>query len=397
MRLALRLASDIIPKLPQKGETPVHIFVKLLAIVDSAQTILAPVSKRGALDDIVELYNLEQTKNEQFVSLFFDTNLYQQFETHRFQINDFMEVIWASHASFGNILFMEYSYSNSGPEDTFYHTKGIPFSEILRGLWESYDGRLHVTITEGGYDSTRTEFAPFKEGDNPLYGPMAEKLDTLVERHRAYTQDGFPRSYMFKGVAGTGKSSFATKFASRLGKRTVKMDAVSLTHAHVKEITFLLDSLNPDFIIFDDMDKADVTKGLPTILDVVQRFKTDYKKTSIIMTANSVSNFDEGLLRPGRIDTWVEFKLPDAEERRTILEQYINQLESKAISEAEVASLVRATSKLSHDYIREVALQLRYEPTAHVLENVAIMRQLLKDAKKEGKAPTAPSTAKAPE
>jgi ATP-dependent 26S proteasome regulatory subunit len=88
-------------------------------------------------------------------------------------------------------------------------------------------------------------------------------------------------------------------------------------------MSFLLDGLRPEFVIIDDLDKADLSKVVPTILDLLQKFKVDYPDTSVILSANNTENFDPGLLRPGRIDTWYEFTLPDADERREILTRYL--------------------------------------------------------------------------
>jgi hypothetical protein len=376
VKLALRLASDIVQKLPSRGDTLLQICVKIIAIVDSTSNIMAP-AKQNALDRLLELRGLVETKNEQFVRLFFDTNLYEQFTVRRFSLTDYQDLIEASHPSLGSIIFVEFTYSNNGPEESFYHSKALDFSKILQGLWDAYHGRLHVTISAGQYGvGTRSEFASFSEIPNPLYGGMQERMDRLMERHQRFAKDKIPRSYMFYGKAGSGKSSFALKFADKLGGHTIKMDAQSLTHAHVKDITFLLTNLKPDFLVIDDVDKADTVKGLPTLLDILQRFKTDNVRTSLVMTSNSTENFDEGFIRPGRVDTWEEFKLPETEERHELLTKYIADF---GLSRTEgIDELVKITEGLSQDYIREVALILRYDSLEDVVKTVTLYQTLLK-------------------
>lgn len=377
--LALKLASDIIPKLPDRGDTILQLAVKALAIVDSVQNIMFPASKGGALDGLIAAYNLVEMKNEQFVSLFFDTNLYEEFNIHRFSLDETIEVIDASHPTYGRLFFIEYAYSEEGPEPFFYHEKGVDFSEILKGLWDAHEGRLHVTIGLGKYGmGTKSEFGSFPAWANPLYGSMQARMDMLVARHRRYVTDKVPRVYMFYGPPGTGKSSFSIHFAEKLGDRILKMDAKSFEHAHVRDVEFLLDNLKPDFLIVDDVDKADVNKGLPTLLEILQRFK-DQTTTSVLMTANTVNQFDKGFLRPNRIDTWVEFQLPDEAERLDILARYTEQFKTHASTE-HLRALAAATVELSQDYIREVALQLRYDEYEDVVRNIALSRKLLKEA-----------------
>lgn len=398
VRLGLRLASEIVPKLPSKDDTVLQVAIKCLAIVDSAKDVLAPASKAGGLRDLIERYDLEETKNEQFVSLFFDTNLYEQFKVHRIGLTDYMEVIDASHKSFGRLFFVEYTYSNEGPEPVFYHSKGMDFPEVLKGLWEVYEHRLHVTVTAGEYGmGTKSEFTSFKEGEkNPLYGSMGDKMTEIVARHRRYQTDKIPRTYMFYGPPGTGKTSFAMALADRLGERTLKMDAQSLSFVHVKEMSFLLDNLRPDFLILNDVDKADVSKGIPTLLEILERFKVEHPEVCVLMTSNTTDNFNEGMFRPARIDTWVEFPLPDEGERREVITRYLESYKVLLPVES-LGMLVTATEGLSQDYLRETVSELRYDDLSHVTGNIALRQKLLQSAKKkaeDGPTPDAKTESK---
>lgn len=380
LRIGLKLASDIVPKLPQKDDTLLQVIIKTVAIVDSVGNILAPKSQRDGLRALLERYNLIETKNEQFVSLFFGTNLYDQFQVFRFSLNDYTEVIEASHKRFGSIFFVEYSYSTKGPEPFFYHKKGLDFSDILGGLWDSYEGRLHVTVLTGDFGESKSQYTSFKEGDkNPLYGAMQGKMDALVARHRRYAIDEVPRSYMFFGSPGTGKTSFAMAFADRIGTRILKMDAVSLSCIHVRDIIFLLENLKPDFLIVNDIDKADVSKGIPTILEVLERFKIEYPWVSVLMTANTTDRFDLGMLRPGRIDTWVKFDLPERTERQEIMVRYLERYKIE-IDPPQLDNLIELTEGLSQDYLREVVLELRYDDFTHVVGNIRLRHELIATA-----------------
>jgi hypothetical protein len=392
VKLTLKLASDIVPKLPARGDTLLQVAVKALSIVDSIEGIYAP-AKRNALEQLIERLGLEETRNEQFVSLFFGTNLYEQFTIRRFSLTEYMDVIQASHKNMGSLFFVEYTYSNNGPEESFYHTKGIDFSEILKGLWDGYEGRLHVTIGPGQWGSgTKSEFATFSEIPNPMFGDTQADFDHLVGRHRRFAMDKVPRSYMFYGDAGTGKSSFVIAFAEKLGHRTLKLDASSLGHVHVRDITFLLTHLAPDFLMIDDVDKADPGKGLPTLLDILQRFKTDHPHVSVLMTANKTDGFDPGMLRPGRIDTWVKFGLPNTDQRRVLFTRYLDE-HKVTLDPLKLEAFIEMTDGLSQDYVRGIALELKYDEVEHVSKTIAHMIELLKKAEKAEKARNEKATA----
>lgn len=204
----------------------------------------------------------------------------------------------------------------------------------------------------------------------------SSKMDELCARHRRYRAADVPRSYMLYGPPGTGKSSFAAALADRLGEKTLKLDATSLAHASVSDMQFLLDNLLPDFVIIDDVDKAAVGSAIPTLLDVLARFKTEGATASAILTANGVADFDKGLLRPGRVDTWVEFKLPDDSERAAVLRRYCDDLGVDA-APLVIGRLAKESAGLSQDYLREIALSLRHGEAGEVAEQIRAMKALL--------------------
>lgn len=378
VKLALRLASEVVPKLPAKGDTVLQIGLKLLAMADTVQQVLNP-GRQNALENLVETYDLVETTNEQFVSLFFETNLHKEFVMHRYALEDYLDVIEARSEKYGRLFFTEYAGATRQPEETFFHSKDFNFTEVLQGIWDAYEGRLHVTISYGKYtNKTASQFATFHAPPNPLYGTMGQQMERLVTRHRRWLLDGIPRSYMFYGAPGTGKTSFALAFADRIGHRVLKLDAGSLVFASVRDISFLLDALAPDFLLIDDVDKADVQSAIPTLLDILSRFKTEHTKTSVIMTANTTKQFDAGLLRPNRIDTWIEFPKPEEEERRAILLQYIKAF-SIQVSDSIVEALVKATASLTQDYVREAAHMLKYEDPGDAIRTVELMRKLLEE------------------
>ena len=62
----------------------------------------------------------------------------------------------------------------------------------------------------------------------------------------------------------------------------------------------------------------------------------------VMMTAMDVAHLPPALLRSGRIELWLEVRLPDEDARADILRQHLSRLPS-AIAAVEVAPLVAAT------------------------------------------------------
>jgi len=105
-----------------------------------------------------------------------------------------------------------------------------------------------------------------------------------------------------------------------------------------------------------------------------------------MMTAMNVGNLPPALLRSGRIELWLETRLPDAAARAAILSRHVERL-AAAFAGTDVTRLVEATEGLTgadlkgliedgklllaYDRTRGLPLQ---EPTAYFLRAVETVR-----------------------
>lgn len=363
----LHLATAIVDRIPKRGDSTLQKVVKLMSIADAVEGTMR--IKSTEIASIVERLDLGSTTNTVFPSMFFGTKLQEQFELKRYNLDGNL-VIEATHQQHGKLLFIERWEKQYSP--TFYHSKGLDFEKLLQQTWDLYDGRLQFEITWN-----KSVYTSFSTVPNPLFGIDAERMEKLVARHRRYQLDGMSRAYMFYGAPGTGKTSFAMAFADRIGNRILRIDARSFSSITVSEIIFIIDALKPDFIMVDDVDKADVNHSLPTILGILQELKMHKTKTSLLLTANVVASFDHGLLRPGRIDTWMTFETPNADERRRIIKGYMSEA-NVVISDDIIENFVMITADLTQDYLREIAQRLKYEEVDDIVDVIMSMRKLLK-------------------
>jgi AAA+ superfamily predicted ATPase len=103
------------------------------------------------------------------------------------------------------------------------------------------------------------------------------------------------------------------------------------------------------------------------------------------MTANIVTNFDNGFYRPNRIDTWLEFKLPELEERKEVIRSYA-KLFGVNLDAAIFERLAVESEGLSHDYLREIVSELKQStPIDEVITLIQLMKTLLLKAPVEEK------------
>lgn len=375
----LNVAHIIGSNLPGRGSTTLQTVFQTLGTIAAVRAALWQ-STTDPLRQYINQYGMEKHTNETFVRIFFGTELHTKFTLFVVRINDYKDLIDAQ-GPLGRFVFTKSDYS-SEHDSTFYMGSNVQMTEVLEGLWAQYQGRLHVTVTPTIYGNGITEFSTFQNIDSPLFGEASGRMDQLVARHRKCQEQKIPRSYMCYGPPGTGKTSFAMKFATKLGNRTLKLAATSLSHISLKEIEYLLQHLRPEFLVIDDVDKMQAGNALPTLLEIVQRFKNGDGQTTLIMTANSINSFDPGFFRPNRIDTWLEFKLPELGERKDVLRSYSLQMGVAVECPVSwVEQLAIESEGLSHDYLRELVSELKQCGSfEEVITLTKLMKKLLPKA-----------------
>ena len=141
-----------------------------------------------------------------------------------------------------------------------------------------------------------------------------------------YAERGIPykRGYLLFGPPGTGKSSFSLSFA---GKHELDIYTLQLSNISDSKLMRLFAELPPRCIVLlEDVDTAGMGRrdsvdadqetelksavtlsGLLNVLDGV----SSQEGRILIMTTNHIEHLDEALIRPGRSDKKVHFKLAD--------------------------------------------------------------------------------------
>jgi hypothetical protein len=382
-RFVLRLSTGLLSKVPEKGDTPLTLVLKGLSAVDELDKLMR--EETDAVQDLIDKHGLVYKTSKPFVYLFCNTSLREEFTLTRIKVGNGEDsgsyMTHAVHPEYGELYLTP---SDIAQEDGIYctrflHSPNFNFEKVFEDTWVSHDGKVSMSVMLdrwGGEENIL--FSSFKTIRNPLYGSVG--MEDIIALHRRFATDKVQRTYLFLGKPGVGKSSAAQHMAEALGTKTFKMDAASFSTMSVEDIVFLLESFSPDFLLVDDIDKITLF-GLPVFLEVLQRFKLGGIATTLIMTANSTDELDKGIIRPGRIDTIIEFDLPDAKQRRQIFQGYLeeNKVSSSLV---EIGELVKATDGLSQDYLREIALKLKYDSFENVLKLITLMKKLTKEDSK---------------
>ena len=391
-RQVLAFSTDIIPKIPTWNDGILGMIVKTLGIFDSFTKITNGQST--ALFEFFSSLDLKEGSNQQFVNSFFGTSLKSNFKIKYVPMGEFLDVVEASNHDIGSVYFLEWHWG-ARPEYSanFWFTTGFNFEKAMKVLWDEYHDRLHLGIVmDANRGELQVSYSEIPPLPNPLIGKLVGELEEFREQHLKYMRDKVPRTYLFNGKQGCGKTSFALQLATLTHGRTLRIDANGLTSVGTKDLDLIIQSLSPDFLVIDDLDRCtELEKSLPTLFSTLSDFKGKFPNVTICITINDTTKLDAAMVRPGRIDEIKDFADPDATDREEILRGYLKEFNIEGVGD--LSEIVTCTDGLTGGYLKEVALQLRYRPKEKVLKLISRMKELAtpKEEKKDGE-PKAPET-----
>jgi ATP-dependent 26S proteasome regulatory subunit len=96
--------------------------------------------------------------------------------------------------------------------------------------------------------------------------------------------------------------------------------------------------------IFEDGEERGLYRYLLTMIDGLESESAG--RICVMMTAMNVGNLPPALIRSGRVELWLEMKLPDAEARAAILSRHIAELPAE-LRKVDLAALIAATENFT--------------------------------------------------
>jgi SpoVK/Ycf46/Vps4 family AAA+-type ATPase len=171
------------------------------------------------------------------------------------------------------------------------------------------------------------------------------------------------RGVLLAGPPGTGKTTIGRALAHRLKSKFFLIDGtiVSGTHDFYHRINRVFEAAKqnaPGIIFIDDSDvifetgqETGLYRYLLTMLDGLE--STSAGRVCLMMTAMDVGNLPPALVRSGRIELWLETRLPDEHARTAILTDRCTELPA-AITPVNVEQLAAASDGLSGADLKRV-------------------------------------------
>ena len=164
------------------------------------------------------------------------------------------------------------------------------------------------------------------------------------------------RGVMLAGPPGTGKTTIGRALAHRMRGKFFLIDGTVISgtehfYYRIDRIFDLAIANAPSIVFIDDSDvifesgrEHGLYRYLLTKLDGLE--SESVSNVCVMMTAMDLGNIPPALVRSGRIELWLEMKLPDAASRRQLMQRLMT---SQFCIETETAwsSVVEATSGFS--------------------------------------------------
>src|SRR6266436_1712299 len=172
--------------------------------------------------------------------------------------------------------------------------------------------------------------------------------DELANRFRLRSK----RGVLLYGPPGTGKTTVGRALAHRLKGKFFLIDGTFIagTQGFYERINQVFEAAKdnaPSVIFIDDADaifedgeERGLYRYLLTMIDGLESESAG--RVCVMMTAMNVANLPPALVRSGRVELWLEMKLPDPEARTQIVSDYLKSIPEE-LQQVEVTQLVGAT------------------------------------------------------
>jgi predicted AAA+ superfamily ATPase len=172
------------------------------------------------------------------------------------------------------------------------------------------------------------------------------------------------RGVLLVGPPGTGKTTVGRALARRLQSKFFLIDGtfISGTNQFYGNIHWVFQQAKdnaPAVIFIDDSDvifesgqELGLYRYLLTMLDGLE--SASVGRVCVMLTAMDVSNLPPALLRSGRVELWLEMRLPDEAAREEILRRHLEPL-PEALAGLRLESLVAATAGYSGADLKRLA------------------------------------------
>lgn len=195
------------------------------------------------------------------------------------------------------------------------------FREVIQTYYESNlkkGLRVFSANSWGGWEIITDSLNKDLEGvfiDQEDKDYITKDIDNFLSKKEKLKEKGIPykRNFLFHGVSGTGKTTLIKALATKY-RRDIYFFSMNRSMDNNDFIQTINDIQSGSFIVIEEVDvifnqreKTEGNVSFDVFINALDGIVS--KEDSIIfMTTNHIEKVDEALMRPGRVDTQLEFK-----------------------------------------------------------------------------------------
>jgi len=189
------------------------------------------------------------------------------------------------------------------------------------------------------------------------------------------------RGVLLAGPPGTGKTTIGRALAHRLKSKFFLIDGTIISgdrdfYYHVSSIFEAAKENAPSILFIDDTDvifeggeELGLYRYLLTMLDGLESESAG--RVCVMLTAMDVGNLPPALMRSGRVELWLEMRLPDPEARCAIVARHLKGL-PLSLGEPDLARVAGSTDGFTGADLKRIA-----EDTKLLLANDKVRKRPL--------------------
>lgn len=202
-----------------------------------------------------------------------------------------------------------------------------------------------------------------------------------------------PKTIIFFGPPGTGKTHFVKAMAGRLAwwfieiaPSMLMIDGVDKIGAHLREVMEKVRGLDEIVLFIDEFEEFAGSRDTANRVDrsitneflkQVPLIKSQSNKVLLVCATNYIRQLDAALLRPGRFDCVIPVGTLDDDGRRTIMEYYLTKMNIGVVDMDRILPLTTKFTPADLEYLFQVVAQHAFENECETKGDVPVTTEMI--------------------